>query len=119
MGRITRLFQTERIITSLRAVWAVAIGVAIVAVFSAATTPSGTAPYRLQVVDDESEGLRLKQKVCCEVGCDGGKQPCMDLEAEAEGEFSVGVVTIKLKGGATVYCREPEPGEGGEGGTPN
>ena len=79
------------------------------AVFSAATTASG-AP---RVETDECKGLRLKQRVCCEAGCDGGKADCITLEAEAEGEFKGGVVTIRLKGGATVYCREPEVGGGG------
>ena len=117
MGRITKLFKAERVITSLRAIGVALVGVAIVAVFSAATSASGTAPYRVQVGDDECEDMRLKQRVCCEVGCDGGPADCMRLEAEAEGEFSAGVVTIRLQGGATVYCREPK--EGGEGGPPN
>ena len=118
MGRITSLFQVEHTITSsLRAIGAAVMGVAIVAVFSAATTASGAAPYRVQVPDEECEGMRLKQRVCCEVGCDGGPIDCIRLEAEAEGEFSTGIVTIRLQGGATVYCREPEEGEGG--GSPN
>ena len=115
MDRITKLFQTERTFTSPRPFWVAALGVAIVAIFSAAATMSGTSSHGFRVTD-ECEELRPKPRACCRFGCDGGAQKCADLEAEAEGELDAKFVKVRLKGGATFYCYEPEGGEEGGGG---